>query len=54
MEFHDAVAGGLMGIHHSLTTDIIGLAVFVVLIVVQVIEKRRDKVEKPSGAGDQI
>ena len=38
-----AIIGGFMGVHHSFATDIIGLAIFVLLIVVQLIEKRNEK-----------
>ena len=38
-----AIIGGLMGIHHSLATDIVGLVVFLTLIVVQAAQVRREK-----------
>ena len=38
-----AIIGGLMGMHHSLATDIIGYVIFALILVVQVVERKRGK-----------
>ena len=38
-----AIIGGFMGVHHSFVTDLIGLAIFIFIIVVQLIEKKKEK-----------